>query len=166
MTALIDEILKTKISFAQIERETGVSADRMYQWKQNRGNPKAEDSEKLQNWLKNRQSIPQIKDQSPETELQIISRLTKQLESATKEKDDLYTRLDYLSKMEVVSGAKIAALEDFVMQLGSEIRKTDLKTQSVALGKIEGAWLRRRTGTHTDPQSREGMSDKKKKATV
>ena len=48
------EILKQKrISITKFSTETGIEKDNVYAWKANRGNPKARDSEIIQNWIKN-----------------------------------------------------------------------------------------------------------------
>lgn len=40
-----------RIPVAEISKKLDIPADRIYQWKGGRGNPKQEDSEKIQNWL-------------------------------------------------------------------------------------------------------------------
>ena len=40
-----------KVSVAKLAKITGISPDRIYKWESGVGNPKAEDSKILQNWL-------------------------------------------------------------------------------------------------------------------
>lgn len=40
-----------KVSVTQLSKSTGIPADRIYKWESGVGNPKADDSEKLQKWL-------------------------------------------------------------------------------------------------------------------
>lgn len=53
---IIDEILnylkENELNVQKISKESGISADRIYSWKRERGKPKLEDSEKLIKWWK------------------------------------------------------------------------------------------------------------------
>lgn len=40
-----------KVSVTKLSKLTGIPADRIYKWESGVGNPKAEDSEKLQEWI-------------------------------------------------------------------------------------------------------------------
>lgn len=50
-----DEVLEIrkqrKVSVTQLSKSTGIPADRIYKWESGVGNPKADDSEKLQKWI-------------------------------------------------------------------------------------------------------------------
>ena len=46
-----EELDKRKISFLELERQTGIKANRMYKWYQQDTNPKKEDADLLENWL-------------------------------------------------------------------------------------------------------------------
>lgn len=59
---LLNNLEEMGISVLSFSRETGISADRVYQWKSGRGNPKQEDSEIIQNWLSDK---PVSRERSP-----------------------------------------------------------------------------------------------------
>lgn len=46
-----EELDKRKISFLELERQTGIKANRMYKWYQQDTNPKKEDADLLEKWL-------------------------------------------------------------------------------------------------------------------
>ena len=48
---LFDELKKRGLTIAEFSKEVNIPADRIYSWKYNRGNPKAEDVELIQRWL-------------------------------------------------------------------------------------------------------------------
>lgn len=56
-----DEILnirkQRRVSVAKLATITGIPVDRIYKWESGAGNPKAEDAEKLKNWLNNVEEI-------------------------------------------------------------------------------------------------------------
>lgn len=58
---VFDEILeiikKTGISLAKVAKDSGIRYDRMYQWNIGKGNPKAEDEAKLQDWLRKYKNV-------------------------------------------------------------------------------------------------------------
>lgn len=61
----LQEIVKNKeYSIAEIARSTGIKQDRIYKWLDGKGNPKAEDSSKLEKWLKGLEEIPTSELQS------------------------------------------------------------------------------------------------------
>lgn len=86
------------------------------------------------------------------------------IDRLTKERDDLSSRIDYLTKIEEVQNVKIVALETFLLQLAVDVRKTSLKDQSVAFGKIEGAEIRRVKSSNSQqpPSVDQSVSDGKK----
>ena len=50
--AILFDTLKHKgISVAEFSKQTGIKQDNVYAWKAKRGNPKAEDSVKIQKWI-------------------------------------------------------------------------------------------------------------------
>jgi DNA-binding transcriptional regulator YiaG len=56
-----DEILnirkQRRVSVVKLATITGIPVDRIYKWESGAGNPKAEDAEKLKNWLNNVEEI-------------------------------------------------------------------------------------------------------------
>lgn len=68
---LLDELFaiieKKKVSILKFSKETGISSDRLYQWKANRGKPKVEDYEKIQNWIIKNTEQEVSPAQTPET---------------------------------------------------------------------------------------------------
>lgn len=49
------EVLKRKdTNIKKISKESGISSDRLYSWRQGRGTPKAEDAAKLMEWAKSK----------------------------------------------------------------------------------------------------------------
>jgi transcriptional regulator with XRE-family HTH domain len=50
-TRLKEEMDTRKISFLELERQTGVKANRMYKWYQQDTNPKTDDADTLEKWL-------------------------------------------------------------------------------------------------------------------
>lgn len=48
---MFEEIENRGLSIAKFSKESGIPSDRVYQWERGRGNPKAEDTEKIQKWL-------------------------------------------------------------------------------------------------------------------
>jgi transcriptional regulator with XRE-family HTH domain len=83
------------------------------------------------------------------------------------ERSDLTAKIELLEKSDLAQNAKIWAIEEFLMQLAAEVRRPDqssevrpedVDAQSLILGKLEGAALRRSLGKST-PVS--GSADKK-----
>lgn len=56
LAILLETIEKMGISVTEISNTLDIPANRIYQWKTNRGNPKAEDSQKIQKWLEQQHS--------------------------------------------------------------------------------------------------------------
>lgn len=58
-----EEILRIRqqrrVSVAKLSRITGIPDDRIYKWEAGIGNPKADDSEKLQKWLADPEKVPE-----------------------------------------------------------------------------------------------------------
>jgi transcriptional regulator with XRE-family HTH domain len=50
-TRLREAVDRRKISFLELERQTGIKANRMYKWYQQGTNPKKEDADILEKWL-------------------------------------------------------------------------------------------------------------------
>lgn len=70
MADLLKILDEKGVSIANFAKQSGVNAERVHSWKAGRGNPKAEDSALIQNWLKkyyetngNVEEIPTIQQQ-------------------------------------------------------------------------------------------------------
>ncbi len=68
--------------------------------------------------------------------------LLKRYNKVLEEKNALQEELNFLKQDNEIHFAKNYALEEFLLEFAAEMRKTDVDTQSVILGKHEGAFYR------------------------
>lgn len=71
-------------------------------------------------------------------------------------------KIDLLEKNQAIHFAQISAGRKFFLSLAAEVRHTDYDTQSVILGKLEGAEHRLNADTSTDLNESEGKKDSRK----
>lgn len=87
-----------KVSVTKLSKLTGIPADRIYKWESGIGNPKADDSEKLQKWLngsssENGTTTPQEAKSGDKSELLDIMR--ERIKELKEDKDYLKRNLEF-----------------------------------------------------------------------
>lgn len=89
--------------------------------------------------LQNVKNVPQeTSNPDPNKDQGDYIELLKKYNKVLEEREQLFSKIELLENDNSVQNAKIYALEEFVMKLGSEVRKTTVDSQSVILGKLEG----------------------------
>jgi len=139
---VFDEILEiiesNGISLAKVSKDSGVPYDRMAQWKGGKGNPKAEDEKKLQEWLRNFKVIYVKESPISKTDSNLDS-LIRQNENLTKANMDLSANLLVLTRMleskkdsDLKSLVAVETMKHNLLELLSILHTKGVKYQSSA----------------------------------
>lgn len=93
-----EEVLKIRkqrrVSVAKLSNITGIPADRIYKWESGVGNPKAEDSEKLQEWLTGENGTPKSQEPQPGDKSEILDIMRERIKELKEDRERLWRNLE------------------------------------------------------------------------
>lgn len=76
---LFEEIQKMGLSITKFSKELNIPVDRIYQWKKGNGKPKADDAEKITNWLSNYKKVTLETNELNEPQVFCFQQLCRQI---------------------------------------------------------------------------------------
>lgn len=119
------EIRKQReVSVTKLSKLTGIPADRIYKWESGVGNPKADDSEKLQKWLNGSSSnhIPAVRPQEPQhgDKSEILEIMRERVKELKEDKERLWNTLESSLIGLSIQGKQVLATVSVILEKDNE----------------------------------------------